>query len=127
MTDCSSSPTLPGSSTRAVHAGEIRRKPQHALIDPIFQTSTYTFDNMAEVCQFQEAHAKGQVADQFEYGRYGNPTVAAAEERLAALENAATYTTDGTTLTIRDASGAMQVVATPAAASSGLGGTACIR
>ena len=88
MTDCSSSPTLPGSSTSAVHAGEIRRKPQHALIDPIFQTSTYTFDNMAEVCQFQEAHAKGQVADQFEYGRYGNPTVAAAEERLAALENA---------------------------------------
>ena len=88
MIDCSSSPTLPGSSTRAVHAGEIRRKPQHSLIDPIFQTSTYMFDNMAEVCQFQEVHVKGQVADRFEYGRYGNPTVAAAEERLAALENA---------------------------------------
>lgn len=80
--------TATGSSTRAVHTGEVRRKPQHALIEPIFQTSTYTFDSMAEVCEFQEAHAKGQVADRFEYGRYGNPTVAAAEERLAALEKA---------------------------------------
>ena len=88
MTDCSNSTTSQGTSTRAVHAGETRRKPQHSLIDPIFQTSTYTFDNMAEVCQFQEAHAKGHVADRFEYGRYGNPTVAAAEERLAALEKA---------------------------------------
>jgi cystathionine gamma-synthase len=88
MTDCSSSSTSQGTSTRAVHAGEIRRKPRHSLIDPIFQTSTYTFDNMAEACQFQEAHAKGHVADRFEYGRYGNPTVAAAEERLAALEKA---------------------------------------
>lgn len=88
MTDGSHSTTSTGPSTRAVHAGETRRQPQHSLIDPIFQTSTYTFDNMAEVCQFQEAHAKGQAADRFEYGRYGNPTVAAAEERLAALEQA---------------------------------------
>jgi heat shock protein HslJ len=43
---------------------------------------------------------------------------------LAALQNAATYTIDGDTLTIRDAGGAMQVVATPAAAAAGLAGTA---
>jgi len=42
---------------------------------------------------------------------------------LAALQNAATYVIEGNTLTIRDAGGAMQVVATKAAASSGLGGT----
>jgi cystathionine gamma-synthase len=75
-------------ATRTIHAHEARRKPHHALIDPIVQTSTYTFDNMEAVCQFQEAHKQGQVTDRFEYGRYGNPTVAAAEERLAALENA---------------------------------------
>ena len=43
---------------------------------------------------------------------------------LTALQNAATYSIDGNMLTIRDASGATQVIATPAAAASGLGGTA---
>jgi len=77
-------------STASVHAGETRLKPQHALIDPIFQTSSYTFDNMADAVAFQEAHNQGHVDDRFEYGRYGNPTIAAAEERLAALEHAET-------------------------------------
>ena len=43
---------------------------------------------------------------------------------VAALQKAATYSIDGNMLTIRDASGATQVIATPAAAASGLGGTA---
>lgn len=77
-------------STASVHAGETRFKPQHALIDPIFQTSTYTFDNMADAVAYQDAHNKGHVDDRFEYGRYGNPTIAAAEARLAALEHAET-------------------------------------
>jgi cystathionine gamma-synthase len=76
-----------GTSTRSVHAAESRHKPAHALVDPIFQTSTYTFESMDEVIAFEEAHAKGEHVDRFEYGRYGNPTVAAAEARLAALEN----------------------------------------
>jgi cystathionine gamma-synthase len=75
-------------STRCVHAGEVRPKPHHSLVDPIFQTSTYTFDNMAEVVEYQTAHLFGPVKDRYEYGRYGNPTIAAAEERLAALEGA---------------------------------------
>lgn len=77
-----------GDSTRAVHAGEIRFKALHALVDPLFQTSTYTFENMADACAYQQAHLSGHVSDRFEYGRYGNPTIAAAEARLAALENA---------------------------------------
>lgn len=87
MIDCSDSTQL-HTATRTIHAHEARRKPHNSLIDPIVQTSTYTFDNMEAVCQFQEAHKQGHVADRFEYGRYGNPTVAAAEDRLAALENA---------------------------------------
>jgi cystathionine gamma-synthase len=83
-----SSPNIPGASTLGVHAGENRRKPGYSLIEPIFQTSTYTFDNMEEVIAFQEAHAIGMHGDRFEYGRYGNPTVAAAEARLAVLEQA---------------------------------------
>jgi cystathionine gamma-synthase len=77
-----------GLSTQSVHSGEKRRKPYHALVDPIFQTSTYTFDTMAEVIAFEEAHKQGHAVDRFEYGRYGNPTVSAAEERLATLEHA---------------------------------------
>ncbi len=78
------------SSTGCVHARETRSKPHHALVEPIFQTSTYTFDNMADAVAYQEAHLHGQVSDRFEYGRYGNPTTAAAEARLAALEGAET-------------------------------------
>ena len=80
--------TDPSRSTQAVHAAEARVKPHHALVDPIFQTSTYTFDNMADACAYQEAHINGHIDDRFEYGRYGNPTIAAAEARLAALEHA---------------------------------------
>ncbi len=77
-----------GQSTQAVHAGETRWKPRHALIEPIFQTSTYTFEKMAEVIAYEESHEQGHLIDRFEYGRYGNPTVSAAEARLAALEHA---------------------------------------
>jgi O-acetylhomoserine/O-acetylserine sulfhydrylase-like pyridoxal-dependent enzyme len=34
-------------STQVVHAGEKRIKPHHALTTPIYQTSTYTFENTA--------------------------------------------------------------------------------
>lgn len=78
--------TFQGPSTRAVHGGEKRKKPYHSLIEPIVQTSTYTFENSSDVCEYMEAHSKGTAGDRIEYGRYGNPTVAAAEARLAELE-----------------------------------------
>lgn len=77
-----------GLSTQAVHSGETRWKPYHALVEPIFQTSTYTFERMQEVIDYEESHKQGHPIDRYEYGRYGNPTVAAAEARLAALEHA---------------------------------------
>lgn len=80
--------TPPGPSTRAVHAGAHRLKPYHSLIEPVVQTATYTFDDSADVCAFHEAQKTGDTGGRLEYGRYGNPTVTAAEERLAALEGA---------------------------------------
>lgn len=77
-----------GDSTRAIHAGSERCKPYHALIEPLVQTATYTFRNSEEVVAYQEAHTRGLPTDRLEYGRYGNPTVAACEARLAALEGA---------------------------------------
>jgi cystathionine gamma-synthase len=80
--------TLPDASTGSVHAAERRLKPERSLVEPVFHTSTYTFDNMADVCWYQEAHLDGHVEGRYEYARYGNPTVTASEARLAALEKA---------------------------------------
>ncbi len=70
-----------GLSTRAVRDGERRHKDEDALGTPIFQTSTYVFESIAEI----RAYNAGQAA-RWEYGRYGNPTQRAAEQKLASLE-----------------------------------------
>jgi cystathionine gamma-synthase len=79
----------PGPSTLSVHGNLQDRavNPNHALITPIMQTATYTFENTADLCNFQEAKMWGGTEGRREYGRYGNPTVRAVEKRIAALEN----------------------------------------
>lgn len=77
-----------GASTRAVHAGARRDQPQHSLTEPVVQTATYTFRDTADLADFMEARMWGLHGDRTEYGRYGNPTVRAAEQRIAALEGA---------------------------------------
>lgn len=73
-------------STRSVHAGEARAKPYHALTTPIVQTSTFTFADTADLVSFKEAYMWGDEKERSEYGRYGNPTVYAAERKLAELD-----------------------------------------
>jgi cystathionine gamma-synthase len=70
-------------STRAVHAGEPRRKYADSLTTPIIQTSTFTFRDSKHIEDYTK---KGK--EHFEYGRYGNPTAKIAEARLADLEGA---------------------------------------
>lgn len=72
-------------STKAVHAGETKRKLDGALTTPIVQTSTYTFADTAEIVDFMRRKAAGEEA-RHEYGRYSNPTQAVAERKLATLE-----------------------------------------
>ena len=72
-------------STKAVHAGEIKRKLDGALTTPIVQTSTYTFANTAEIVDFMQRKAAGGEV-RHEYGRYSNPTQTVAERKLATLE-----------------------------------------
>lgn len=74
-------------STRSVHAGEARVKPHHALTTPIVQTSTFTFSDTADLVSFKEAFMWGEEKERSEYGRYGNPTVAAVERKLAELDS----------------------------------------
>ena len=64
-----------GFATRAIHAGQDPDPATGATIVPIYQTSTYT----------QEAPGRHKG---YEYSRTGNPTRAALEECVAALEGA---------------------------------------
>jgi len=82
------SPDRPGPSTQSVHAGDARPFAHHALAMPIAQTATYTFADSADLCAFMDERMWGGARDRAEYGRYGNPTVAAAEAKIAALDGA---------------------------------------
>src|SRR6185436_783643 len=68
-------------ATLAVHGGEDRSRPQYALTEPIVQTATYSFPDTRALTDYME----GKVTRE-EYGRYGNPTVRAAELKVCALE-----------------------------------------
>ena len=66
-----------GFSTRAIHAGQAPDATTGAVMTPIYQTSTYA------------QHTPGALyAGGYEYSRTGNPTRAALETNLAALEKA---------------------------------------
>lgn len=76
-----------GPSTRSVH-GSRTGNPYRAVPEPVVQAATYSFENSADLKNFMEARLWGNGNGRTEYGRYGNPTVSAAEKRLAKLENA---------------------------------------
>ena len=76
-------PDTPGPGTRALHAGARRGNIGHSLTPPIIQSAAYTFRDTDDLITYKSA---GDVRLRQEYGRYGNPTVRAVEERLAALE-----------------------------------------
>ncbi len=77
-----------GPSTLAIHGRERRPKAHHAVSTPIVQTSNFSFGSMAEVVEFMTAKGQGRIIREQEYGRYGNPTQAEAERKLAAIEGA---------------------------------------
>jgi cystathionine gamma-synthase len=73
----------PALGTLSVHGGEPLQKAHDAVTTPIVSTATYAFKDTAEL----RRHFDG-VSDREEYGRYGNPTVRAAERKVAALDGA---------------------------------------
>lgn len=79
-------PVPPGPSTQALHAGASRDHAYHSLTPPIVQTATYTFADTADLIEFMDERMFVEKPVRQDYGRYGNPTVAAVEARLAALE-----------------------------------------
>jgi len=69
--------------TRAVRSGEEGVKYADSLTVPIVQTSTFVFHSSEEIRRY----TSGKLS-RYEYGRYGNPTQNAVEEKLADLEGA---------------------------------------
>lgn len=71
-----------GMRTRAVHAGEAPDPSTGAVIPPLVMTNTYVVDADQP---FSVEDLEGEDAP-FIYTRWGNPTVARMEEKVAALE-----------------------------------------
>ena len=69
--------------TRAVHAG-IRRSQYGEVSEAIYLTQGFVYDT----AEAAEARFIKSGDDEFIYARYGNPTVAMFEDRIAALEGA---------------------------------------
>jgi cystathionine beta-lyase/cystathionine gamma-synthase len=73
-----------GFSTRAIHAGGQPQPAERPLATPIWQTSTFAFDDAEHY-----AHTLRQPREGFVYTRYENPTTAVLEATVADLEGAA--------------------------------------
>ena len=71
-----------GPATELIHGGQ---DPGLAvpLTTPIYETTTFVFENAAEVLAYNEGRSP-----KFIYCRYDNPTVASVERKLAALDGA---------------------------------------
>jgi O-acetylhomoserine (thiol)-lyase len=67
--------------TLAIHAGQVPDKDTGARALPIYPTTSFVFDSAAHAASLFNLETFGNV-----YSRISNPTVAALEERVAALE-----------------------------------------
>ena len=70
-----------GFRTRALHAGGIPDATTGARAVPIYQTTSFVFDDTTDAANLFALQKYGNI-----YSRIGNPTVAAFEERIASLE-----------------------------------------
>ncbi|WP_439593286.1 O-acetylhomoserine aminocarboxypropyltransferase/cysteine synthase family protein [Microbacterium sp.] len=70
-----------GFRTRALHAGGTPDATTGARAVPIYQTTSFVFDDATDAGNLFALQKYGNI-----YSRIGNPTVAALEERLASLE-----------------------------------------
>jgi cystathionine beta-lyase/cystathionine gamma-synthase len=73
-------------ATKLIHAGEtVDTGATPSLTTPIYETSTFVFDSVADVIKYQEGKLDGYL-----YSRYENPTVVAVEQKVAAIDGAET-------------------------------------
>ncbi len=70
-------------ATRVIHVADGINDDAAPLTTPIYETTTFVFENAQEVLDYNEGRSA-----KFLYSRYANPTVLAVEEKIAALEGA---------------------------------------
>jgi len=71
-----------GFETRAIHAGAAPDPVTGARATPIYQTTSYVFDDVDHAASLFNLQVFGNI-----YSRLTNPTTAVLEERIASLEN----------------------------------------
>src|SRR5947207_8919256 len=72
-----------GFATELIHVGEAGVGVAVPLTTPIYETSTFVFENADEVVAYNEGRSS-----KYLYSRYSNPTVASVERKLGALDRA---------------------------------------
>lgn len=70
-------------ATLAIHSGESKHGLNASVTSPIVRSANFTFADTAEMKRWAEGKSKAYL-----YTRYGNPTLAVAEAKIAKLENA---------------------------------------
>lgn len=70
-----------GFDTKSIHSGSNGKNPSNALNPPIFQTSTFVFDNIEHANKVMSFES-----DDYVYTRGNNPTLRLFENRMAELE-----------------------------------------
>lgn len=70
-------------NTKAIHFGVHHDKETGAHVTPIFQTSTFVFENVDQGARRFAGEEQGYI-----YTRLGNPTITELENKIAALEGA---------------------------------------
>jgi len=68
-------------ATELIHLAEPHARNVDPLTTPIYETTTFVFENAEQVKAFNAG-----TSPKFLYSRYGNPTVVAVEQTIAALE-----------------------------------------
>jgi O-acetylhomoserine (thiol)-lyase len=88
-----------GFGTRCVHAGQEEADPATgARAPPIYQTTSYVFDDADTAAKRYALADDGNV-----YSRFDNPTVSMLERRLASLENGTAAVATGSGMAALDA------------------------
>ncbi len=88
-----------GFDTHCVHAGQEEPDPETgARAPPIYQTTSYVFDDADRAADLYALKAEGNV-----YSRFNNPTVSMLERRLARLESGTAAVATGSGMAALDA------------------------
>jgi methionine-gamma-lyase len=85
----------PGFDTLCIHGGH-RPDGNRSHLTPIYASSTYTFDTAEQAVAIFQGQEEGYI-----YGRFGNPTIREAEEKIALLEARGITGADGQPLRLK--------------------------